>query len=204
MKSKVIKIGVALFILITAFFVSKSFFTVNPVRMQALSTSVKLKLYQGKNPPYDFTFEYPEIWKKTERGYSGDYDMVEVMGSVDKNPLFIPGIFITKRSHKENDTLTGIMGVWIKEESRYSNFKILDSKSVFVAGVEGLETRYRYTLSLPPWAVSSQEVGVIKRQMVFIRGEATYQLTFSGTEEQQAIYQPVFDHVLKTFRFVGQ
>jgi hypothetical protein len=163
-----------------------------------------VKLFQGKNPPYNFTFEYPEGWKMKETGYRGDYDRVEVMGSADKNPLFIPGIFITKRPRKDGHTAANLMSAWIKEESHYRNFKILDSKTFSMAGVQGLETRYRYAVSLPPWSVSARNVGVIKRKVVFIRGDAAYQITFSGTEEQHKIYRPVFDHVLKTFRFTDK
>jgi hypothetical protein len=170
--------------------------------VQALPPTVKLKIFQGQNPPFNFVFEYPEAWRVKERGYKGDYDMVEVMSVSDKDTLVIPGVFITKKVLHPNDTAESLMKAWLRDESHYKNFKASSSKRTEVAGQKGVKVEYGYRLPLPLWTSGAQDVPLQKVQIIFIRGDAAFQITFMGTGEQFKTYKPIFNHILETFKFL--
>ena len=169
-----------------------------------LPPAIKFKVFQGKNPPFNFTFEYPEAWRVKEGGYKGNYDMVAVLGVTNKNAPMIPGMFITKRSVAGGGNPKSLMEGWLKTESRYKNFKVLSSEDADVYGQKALKSEYVYTLSLPLWNSSAQKVMVRKEQVVTVKGEASFEITFMGTDEQFKIYKPIFRHMLETFRFLDQ
>lgn len=173
--------------------------------LQTLPPAVKLRWFQGKNPPFNFTFEYPEAWRVRERGYRGDYDMVEVIGTSEKDSPLLPGIFVTKRSQGSGEgTPQRLTEEWLKTEGRYKDFKILSSKETEIAGLRGQKTEYVYSLSLPLWSSQARKVTVKKEQNIFLSGNDSFQITFMGTEEQYKIYLPFFRHVLKTFKFLDR
>lgn len=168
---------------------------------QALPPAIKFKMFRSTNPAFNFSFEYPDVWRIQERGYQGDYDMVEVLGTSHKSTPLVPGIFITKRILADGGTSQGLMDAWLKTESRYKNFRVLSSKDVAVSGQKALETEYTYVLSLPLWDSSSGDVSVKKEQIVMIKNKASFEVTFMGTKEQFKSYKPIFRHVLETFKF---
>lgn len=202
MNTKTLKIVTALVVIAGFIFLAHGFFSQKTEKAQALPPAIKMKLFQGQNPPYNFTFEYPEAWRVRERGYKGDYDMVEVMSPSDKAALVTPGLFITKKALRGSDTPESLMAAWLREEGRYKDFKASPAQGMTVAGQKGLKTKYGYALSLPLWTSNAQEFRIKKEQIIFVRGDASFQITFMGTDEQFKTYKPVFDRTLATLKFL--
>jgi hypothetical protein len=168
---------------------------------QALPPAIKTKLFQMKNPPFDFTFEYLEAWRVSERGYKGDYDMVEIMATGDKDRLVVPGMFITKKALQAGETVATLMASWLKKEGRYEDFTASSPKNFEIGGRKGLRAGYGYKMALPLGVVGAEKVSFKKGQVVVIKGGFSYQITFMGTDEQYNTYKPVFEHLLRTFKF---
>lgn len=202
MNAKSLKIAAAIVILAGLVLLARGFPPRRAERpLQVLPANIPMKPFQGKNPPYNFTFEYPEAWRVNERGYRGDYDMVEVMDVSNKNALTMPGMFITKKNLRAGDSEEGLMKSWLGEEGRYRNFKVTSRGNAEAADQKALRSEYSYALSLPLWAGGAQEVRIKKEQIIFIRGDASFQITFVGSEDQFRIYRPVFDRMLQTLKF---
>ena len=167
-----------------------------------LPASISLKLFQGKNPPFDFTFEYPVAWKVKERESKGQLDMVQVTGRQDPATRVIPGIFVKARDVKEAVVLKSIADTFLKREQRFKSFKQLYNDEVTVGGIKGRRLGYQYILRLPFQSKIAQDT-LLKRGEIFIfRKHKLYQISSWMTEEQYKIYEPVSDHILETFKFL--
>ena len=84
-KSKFFNRALVVLCVIAAFYFVGHFSAQKKIPEQVLPPVIKFKVFQSKNPPFNFTFEYPDVWHARERGYQGSYDMVEVMGAPGKN-----------------------------------------------------------------------------------------------------------------------
>jgi len=200
-KSKFFNRALVVLCVIAAFYFVGHFSAQKKIPEQVLPPVIKFKVFQSKNPPFNFTFEYPDVWHARERGYQGSYDMVEVMGAPGKNSPLMPGIFVTKKALAGGGTLNGLMDAWLKTEGRYRNFKVFSSRDIEVSGQKALETEYGYVLSLPLMSSKAKSITVKKEQIVVVKDNASFELTFIGTEEQFKIYKPIFRHALETFEF---
>jgi len=79
---------------------------------QKRPTSIGLKLFQGKKPPFDFMFEYPAAWKIKEREFKNQFNMVQVAGPRDSITRMIPGIFVKAQDVKETVVLANMADIF--------------------------------------------------------------------------------------------
>ncbi len=167
-----------------------------------LPASITLKLFQGKNPPFDFTFEYPAAWKVKEREFKGQFDLVQVAGPQDSASRVIPGIFVKAQAMKETVVLESLADTFSKKEQRFKSFKQLYSNAIIVGGIKGRRLEYQYILKLPVQSKIAKDT-LLRRGEIFIpRKQKMYQISSWMTEEQYKIYRPVLDHILETFKFL--
>ena len=170
--------------------------------VRKLPASIALKLFQGKNPPFNFTFEYPAAWKVKEREFKGQFDMVQVTGYQDPATRVIPGIFVKAQDVKETVVLESLANTFPKKEQRFKNFKQLYNDEVAIGGIKGRRLEYQYILKLPFQSKIAKDT-LLKREEIFIpRKHKLYQISSWMTEEQYEIYKPVLDHILETFKFL--
>ncbi len=169
-----------------------------------LPSAIQMNVFSGENPPFNFSFEYPRAWRVMFRNYEGDYDMVEILNAGVENSATVPGFFITKSSLREAGTLEVLMDSWIKEENRYRGFALASRQEIQIAGQEALQAEYRYKTKLPLRTAGAPDTVIKKKHIVLIREDYSIQITFAGDEEQFNFLQPIFDHVLATFRFADQ
>lgn len=167
-----------------------------------LPASIAVKLFQGKNPPFDFTFEYPAVWRVKERELKGQFDMVQVTGPQDPVTRVIPGIFVKIQEAKGSDTLQTIAEVFPKREQRFGGFKQLDNAEATVGGIKGRCLEYQYILKLPFQSKIAKDATLRRGEIFILRKHKLYQISSWMTEEQHKIYKLVFDHVLETFKFL--
>lgn len=171
---------------------------------QKIPASIKLKTFQGTNPPFDFSFEYPEAWEANEvRIAQQGLNMVQVFGPQDKLSKVVPGIFINLRQLKASAATSVVAEAIVQQEKKFKTFKSLFRKEEQVGGVKALHVGFQYALSLPMNSRRAKKT-VLKREEVYLeRKGMAYQISFWLTEEQYKIYKPIFDHVLKTLRFIN-
>lgn len=170
---------------------------------QKLPASITLKTFQGKNPPFDFTFEYPVAWKEKVRDLKGRLEMVQVTGPQDPVTKVIPGIFVRIQEMKGSDSLETIAEVFPNREQRFGDFKQLYNAGITIGGVAARRLEYQYILKLPMRSKIAKDT-LLKRGEIFIlRKQKLYQISFWMTEEQHKIYRPVLEHILVTFKFLG-
>ena len=99
---------------------------------QKIPDAVKLKLYQAKNPPFNFTFEYPESWRTREIGFKGQYDMAQILGPQDKKTGSVPAVFIVLKPLQGQETLSQLSESLLSDEKRFPKFKTLQKKDIFL------------------------------------------------------------------------
>lgn len=167
-----------------------------------LPVSITLKLFQEKNPPFDFTFEYPAAWKMKEREFKGQFDMVQVTGHQDPVTRVIPGIFVKARDVKKPIVLKNIVDTFSKKEQRFKDFKQLYNDEVTVGGIKGRRLEYQYVLKLPFLSKIAKDTSLKRGEIFIFRKNKLYQISSWMTEEQYKIYKPVLDHILETFKFL--
>ncbi|MFA5168710.1 MAG: PsbP-related protein [Candidatus Omnitrophota bacterium] len=171
-------------------------------KTRKLPASISLKLFQGENPPFNFTFEYPAAWKMKEREFKDQFDMVQVIGSQDPVTRVIPGIFVKTRDVGKTIALESMADTFSKKEQQFKGFKQLYNGEITVGGVKGRRLEYQYILKLPLQSKIAKDT-LLKRGEIFIlRKQKLYQISFWMTEEQHKIYTPVSDHILETFKFL--
>jgi hypothetical protein len=174
----------------------------SPKEVRKLPAAITLKLFQGKNPPFDFTFEYPAAWKVKEREFKDQFDMVQITGPQDRVTRVIPGIFVKVQKEKDAVTLESLAESFPKKEQQFKEFKQLSNNEVVIGGISGKRLEYQYILQLPLQAKIAKDT-LLKRGEIFIpRKHKMYQISTWMTEAQYKMYKPVLDHALETFTFL--
>lgn len=164
--------------------------------------SIKLKTFEGTNPPFDFVFEYPEAWKVKEVQPSEELNMVQVLGPRDPVTKVIPGIFFTVQTAKGKELDPAAIDAALQKEKRFKDFEEFPTKEELIGGAKALHLNFQYVLLLPMWSQNAKDT-VLKRSEVYtLRDGKIYRIKLWMTEEQYKIYRPIFDHILKTFKFL--
>lgn len=161
----------------------------------------KYATFLSKNPMLDFTFKYPADWKASEtQGRSERYDAVYLNGPRDDDREFSIGISITVVP-ADGQSDSALLPEYLETTARFNNFELLSQKSRAIGGQKTSSATYQHTMRLPIDHVDATDV-LIKGDTFFLRrGDRNYRVTFRGTAEQFDEYLPVFERMLKTFRF---
>jgi hypothetical protein len=169
---------------------------------QQLPASVQVKTFRGTNPPFNFTFEYPAVWKAHEVITPQDFNMVQVRGPQDSRTKVIPGIFVTVRTVTVKMTPSEIADAILAKERRIKGFKEISRKEDLVGGVEALRVIFQYILPLPMRSKNAKDTPVKRQEVYLVRKDKEYRISFWLTEEQYKIYKSDLDRALETFQFL--
>jgi len=169
---------------------------------QRSSVSAHAKTFRGTNPPFDFTFEYPESWKAHEVIKPQDFNMVQVRGPQDSRTKVIPGIFVTVRTVTVKMTPSEIADAILKKEARIKGFKEILRKDDPIGGVKALRLIFQYVLPLPMRFANAKDTLVKRQEVYLLRKGKEYRISFWLTEEQYKIYKSDLNQALKTFKFL--
>ena len=89
---------------------------------QRIPAAIELVSFRGENPPFDFTFEYPEAWRVSETKLSEDSHMVQVFGPQDPVTQVVPGIFATVKATSDQELSPVIAEAILKKEQQFKRF----------------------------------------------------------------------------------
>lgn len=181
------------------FIVKHSFFG-HPLK-QVIPAAIKMKIFQGDNPPFNFIFEYPETWEVKTQRYKEKFDMVGVLGSQEPKTRFSVSMFVTKKSAQPEITASEMAEEFLNKQKSFSEFKILRKQEQKTSFGKIFYVDYQHTEKLPLYH-SERLKTIIKEKAAFlIRNNYSYKIVFSGTEEQYKVYLLIFNHFLETFKF---
>jgi hypothetical protein len=170
-----------------------------PIQAQNM---LKYTNFKTGNPSLDFTFEYPETgWVPAETaGRSEKYDQVYLRGPVNKENGFTTLIHVTVRPLEAGRTAPDLLEAYLKTDSNLAKFKTLHKGTKKVGAKEAFFALYEYE-SVPLFKMKAPPV-LLKGQMVCLtRNGRSYELALEAIASQYGTYAPVFEHILKTFKF---
>ena len=187
---------------VAAFFYFKPLATSSLNPKKQIPPSIALKAFQGENPPFDFTFEYPDAWKLKAHTFKDQLDIVQLLGPQDPVTRTIPGISFKIQKASGEATPASIAASFTKREGKIRGFNQLYNGAVTLGGIEGSRLEFQYVMPLP-FRSKNAKPTLMKRQECFVKkGDKIYQISLFMTEEQFKIYQPVFDRVVESFKFL--
>jgi len=162
----------------------------------------KYKNFETKNPALSFTFEYPETgWTPVETtGHREKYDQIYLRGPVDPKVKFTTIINITVKTTQADQGLTGLMENLLTVDSDLAKYKVIQKGAMEVAGEKALSALTVYEQT-PLYRTDLKPVQLKKRLVLLIKGDRSYKFTITTLASQDDTYAPIFEHVLKTFKF---
>ena len=163
---------------------------------------MKYKTFKTQNPALDFTFEYPSRgWSFEEsQGRMEKYDVVYLRGPVDKDKKSGTLIYVTVRPMGVDKSASALLESYLGIDSNLDEFKMLRKETVTVAREKASAALYQYK-TIPSVRIEDPLVLFKKRMIFSIRNDRSYELTLITSAAQYDICAPVFEHVLKTFKF---
>ncbi len=175
--------------------------TVSPQKTSIPFTPSSWKAFHEKNPPFDFSFEYPTTWKMSTSQFSGKFDMVSVLGPQDTKTKFSVSIFIVKKSAPFNQTGAQIAENVLSGKKRFLEFELIKKGNQQISAGTVPYIEYQYVSLLPLYAPEKQRAVILNRELFLIRKNFYYQISFVGTREQYKTFLPFFEHTLETLHF---
>lgn len=163
----------------------------------------KQTVFLSKNPAFNFSFDYPEgEWKPSEtQGRRQKYDSLYLQGPVDKINEFAILIAITVKPLQEGETASGLLESHLNMSSNLKKFKIVNKSTLDLGGEKAFSAMFEEEMLLPREKVDAKPVQVLHQTLFLANSGRSYELTFMSTVNQWKEHLPVFEQVLKTFKF---
>ncbi len=163
----------------------------------------KQTVFLSKNPAFDFSFEYPEgEWRPREsQGRKQKYDSLYLQGPIDKLNEFAGLIVLTVKPLEAGMSASDLLEAYLTTASNLKKFKILSRKSMSVGGEKAFAAICEQEMLLPREKLDAKPVQVRQSTIFLVRGDKSFEFSFIFTAAQYSIYKPVFEHILKTFKF---
>lgn len=161
-------------------------------------------IYQSKNPSLDFTFQYPSVgWTVDEsEGVGQSYDAVQLLGPRDHQNQYSTSFAVTVKTNDSGVKAEDQLDAFLKTMERFRDFKILEKGKVGIQNNNYPIATYGYVARLPLWKKNAKDV-LMREEVVFLSHQKkSYRITYLGTAEQNRASKSVFEHLLKTFKFL--
>ncbi len=205
MKIKIKEGAMVLGVLSVTMLVVTIIFGVHPLKPKAPIQSraaMKNHNFQSKNPVLDFTFEYPEKgWQPVEaQGSIEKYDQVYLQGPVNKENGFTTLIHATVRPLEVGKTAPDLLEACLKTDSNLTKFRILHKDVKEVGREKAFSVVYEYE-SFPLFNMKAPPVLLRGQRVYLMRNGRSYELMIETVAAQYKDYAPIFENVLKTFKF---
>lgn len=173
---------------------------VSSPKASPLTASMNWKVFQAEDPPFNFSFEYPSSWKASTSRFTGEFDMISIMGPHEDKTKFTASFYIVKKTAagKRKEQLADDI---LKEKEELTGFKLLGRKNQKTPSGSMLDVEYQYDSKLPLYAPQRYDAVIQTKELFFIKGDFLYRFSFNGTQEQYKIFLPFFEHLVNTFRF---
>ncbi len=170
---------------------------------QKRKNMVQYAIFQSANPAFDFTFEYPKVkWSPEEtQGRIEKYDTVRLKGPVDLEKKFMTLISVTVKLEETGKTAADLLEEYIKMISGGPKFRVLSKKRIEVGGERASSGLFEHEARLPMDSLDAAPVMVDEQTVFWVRNGRSYRITFRVLAAQQKTNLPVFEHVLRTFKF---
>lgn len=161
------------------------------------------KALSMQDPAFDFTFQYPsQGWGfSASQGRSEAYQAVYLRGPVDARTNFATLAEIAVKTAGAEETAKGLRENFLKRVEAWPEFQVIGKKELKVDGETGASVIWEHEAFLPMESLSAKPVMVSEETVFLVRGGKTYRIAFHALSAQRKEYSPVFEKVLKTFRF---
>ncbi len=176
--------------------------TAHRQKLSGLPTSAQWKTFQGENPPFNFTFEYPAAWKTITSRFSGKFDLVSVSGPQEEKTRFVVSVFVTKKSVPSGKTVEQLAEDALSKKKGLPKFEMHQKKERKTGLGTMLGVEYQYTDILPLYAPQRQKVIIRNQELFLIKNNFYYRISFIGTQDQYNAFLSAFDHTLETFKLL--
>ncbi|HOG23514.1 MAG TPA: hypothetical protein PK590_02570 [Candidatus Omnitrophota bacterium] len=162
--------------------------------------------FKSDNPAFPFTFEYPQDeWVLLETsGRREIYDEVYLRGKPDSGGEFAPSISIFVRPNEMRKPAEELLSNQLRMEEGLPEFEILKREKVSIDKQKVSLVTFRHKAWVPLGATDGRMVEIKVRMLFFINGEKSYQIVTRTAAEQAVQIFEVFNHILKTFKFIDR
>jgi hypothetical protein len=161
--------------------------------------------FKSDNPAFSFTFEYPpDEWVLSETsGRREVYDEVYLRGKPDSGGEFAPSISIFVRPNEMGKTAEDLLSDQLRMEGGLPEFEILKRETISINKQKVSLVTFQHETRVPLDAIDGRMVVIKVRMLFFINGEKSYQVVTRTSAEQAVRIFEVFEHILKTFKFIN-
>jgi len=168
---------------------------------------VDMKMPLARYEGAGFSFDYPKEWTLRESSGSTErYFQVHVFGPPEEASGFGPSVTVTvypkRAAGGAHETARDLAEARTAVAAKLPNYKLLEKKvRRLPCGVTAFEYRAVSVYRLPLYHVEAKDVPVREHLLFLEKGESLYVLSYKNTVSTYWDAAPVFDRVIKTFRF---
>ncbi len=161
----------------------------------------KNSVFSSDNPAFDFVFDYPAIGWPVDVSEGLGYHVVYLKGPVDKEKSFTTLIEIVVKPRKDGKTAADLIQALLGRVRSWPKFKLMNQKEVRVGGRQASSLIFESEERLPMESSQAKPVAVGEQTIFFTSSDKVYRLSFHVLADRREAYVPVFEGVLKSFKF---